>query len=109
MTTVPLDQLAGLPLRLLARECDPFVHDFVLDVARSAGVELTLGRPAGRTYDTLVELGNGPPAWAVLVGSVPEAPAGVRVLPLRPARQVPVVLVLKDAKTTACTEALVAA
>jgi DNA-binding transcriptional LysR family regulator len=62
--TIGLDQLADLPLRLPADECDPLFRAAILDACRRAGFEPRLGRPSTTVEDTLVEVGTGAASWA---------------------------------------------
>jgi DNA-binding transcriptional LysR family regulator len=66
---VALNELRHLPLRLVSRESDPRLHDFVIAQCRSAGYLPILGRPFTTLQDTIAEIGFGAPAWAVLYES----------------------------------------
>ncbi len=113
--TVRLRDLADLPLRIPARAYDPPFHDFALDACRAEGFEPRLGRPSCDAADTLVEIGNGPPSWALIYADV-EVAAGLdagiskaSVLQLDPPLNARGCLVVSTAKAPACVQSLVAA
>jgi DNA-binding transcriptional LysR family regulator len=57
--------LAGLPLRLAARQRNPALFDLVVGCAREAGFEPTMGPEFTTDQDTLASIGYGPPSWTV--------------------------------------------
>lgn len=83
---VDVTDLAGSALRVPSRQHDPPLHDAVDSALRAAGVHPRLGRPAGTTQDTIVEVGSDPHSWAVLpAGQLAEAGSTrVRTIPLDP-------------------------
>jgi DNA-binding transcriptional LysR family regulator len=108
---VSLPDLATLPVRLPARECDPLFHDWMLAACREAGVTPQLGRPALSPPDTLVELGAGAPAWAPLYVD-PTTVTGigqVALLPLDPVLELPIALAVPENRPPSCVTGLRAA
>lgn len=112
---VRLRDLADLPLRIPARAWDPLFHDFALGACRAEGFEPRLGRPARDPADTLVEIGNGPPTWALIyadAGSAAGLDAGTAkasVLRLDPPLSACGCLVVSTAKAPDCVQSLGAA
>lgn len=89
-----LDELAGLPLRLVARERNPALHDLVLRVLREAGVSPQLGAPVTDLAEALTGLGRDG-AWTVVYEVPPVVEAPVRYLPFRPEVTIPVRLAVR--------------
>lgn len=112
---VRLRDLTDLPLRIPARACDPPFHDFALDACRAEGFEPRLGRPACDAADTLVEIGNGPPAWALIyadagsVAGLDTETSKASVRRLDPPLIARGCLVVSTAKAQACVQSLAAA
>jgi DNA-binding transcriptional LysR family regulator len=75
-STLHLDQLADLPLRLAAREHNPPFHDLITGAFRAAGVEPTLGPPFTNLQETLSAIAASPPSWTVFyeVTGLPSVP-----------------------------------
>lgn len=73
--------LASLPLILLARRTNPAMHDEMLDLCRTAGIEPTLGPPLRGMQEAqaLIAAGGG---WLLVAEG--NAPHGVRGLAVRP-------------------------
>lgn len=63
---VALRDLADGVLRLPSRGCEPALHEAARSALRAAGIRPRLGRPAGTTQDTVVEVGSDPHSWALL-------------------------------------------
>lgn len=78
-----LEDLAGLPLRLSAREDNPAFHDLVTEACRAAGIDPPPGPPFTTFQETLADIGAGTPSWTVFyeVSSLPEMPR-VAIRPL---------------------------
>jgi DNA-binding transcriptional LysR family regulator len=75
-STLHLEQLADLPLRLAAREHNPPFHDLITGALRAAGVEPTLGPPFTNLQETLSAIAVSPPSWTVFyeVTGLPSMP-----------------------------------
>jgi DNA-binding transcriptional LysR family regulator len=83
---VGIADLADCVLRVPSRTGDPQLHDAIHTALRDAGAHPPLGRPAGTTQDTLVEVGSDPRSWALLPADLigPTDSARVRAIPLDP-------------------------
>jgi DNA-binding transcriptional LysR family regulator len=68
-SVVVLNEMKHLPLRLVSRESDANLHDFVIAQCRSAGFMPMLGRPFTTLQDTIAEIEFGAPSWSVLYES----------------------------------------
>ncbi|WP_327665698.1 LysR substrate-binding domain-containing protein [Streptomyces sp. NBC_00498] len=64
-TTVPLADLARLPLRIVPRETNPQLVDLVMEACRNTGFEPVLGPAFTTDQDTLVAIATGKPSWTV--------------------------------------------
>lgn len=75
--------LAGLPLRLAARERNPPFHDLITGALRDAGVSPLPAPEFTSLRETLAEIAVGAPSWTVFydVSGLPPAP-GVVIRPL---------------------------
>jgi DNA-binding transcriptional LysR family regulator len=107
---IRLDQLADLPLRLPAEECDPLFRGAILDACRRAGFEPRLGRQSTTAEDTLVEVGMGSPSWAATYSygkPVEDGKAAVRLVD--PPLTLPGGVVVPATLPTACAHQLAAA
>ncbi|MFI0898102.1 LysR family transcriptional regulator [Streptomyces sp. NPDC020983] len=67
--TVPLTELAGLPLLLTERRGNPPLVDLVVGACHEAGFEPVAGRRLGSLQDSLASLGAGKSAWTVVYAS----------------------------------------
>uniref|UniRef100_A0AAU2VHK6 LysR family transcriptional regulator n=1 Tax=Streptomyces sp. NBC_00003 TaxID=2903608 RepID=A0AAU2VHK6_9ACTN len=63
--TVPVADLEGIPLRIVAREANPQLFDLVVGACRSAGFEPALGPSFTTDQDTLAAIATGKPSWTV--------------------------------------------
>ncbi|TJZ54397.1 LysR family transcriptional regulator [Streptomyces piniterrae] len=63
--TVPLAELAGIPLRIVPREANPQLVDLVTGACRNAGFEPVLGPAFTTDQDTLAAIATGKPSWTV--------------------------------------------
>ncbi|WP_228785049.1 LysR family transcriptional regulator [Nocardia cyriacigeorgica] len=72
-STLRLEQLGLLPLRLCRREANPPFHDLITDACRRAGIEPPAGPPFTTLQQTLTGVAAGAPSWTVLyeVGPLP--------------------------------------
>ncbi|MBM7786956.1 LysR family transcriptional regulator [Tenggerimyces flavus] len=108
--TIRLEQLADLPLRLPAEECDSLFRAAILDACRKAGFEPRLGRKATTIEDTLVEVGTGAMSWAATFScsqAVEDGKASVRLVD--PPLMLPGGVVVPETLPTACARELAAA
>jgi DNA-binding transcriptional LysR family regulator len=98
-----LHELRHLPLRLVSREIDPRLHDFVIAQCRSAGYPPILGRPFTTLQDTIAEIGFGAPSWSVVYESE-ACSVPVREVAFRdigpPALRVPMFLAMRSLDST---------
>lgn len=80
-----LERLAGLPLRLAARESNPPFHDLVTEAFRTAGAEPLLGPPFTDLQETLTAIGSSAPSWTVFyeVAGLPDGRCGRQHRPHR--------------------------
>ncbi|MFI0942930.1 LysR family transcriptional regulator [Streptomyces sp. NPDC021020] len=67
--TLPLTELAGLPLLLTERRNNPPLVDLVVGACHDAGFEPVPGRSHGSLQDNLASLGAGRSAWTVVYAS----------------------------------------
>jgi DNA-binding transcriptional LysR family regulator len=67
--TLPLAELAGLPLLLTERRTNPPLVDLVVGACHDAGFEPVAGRAHGSLQDSLASLGSGRPGWTVVYAS----------------------------------------
>ncbi|MFC5181567.1 LysR family transcriptional regulator [Actinomadura harenae] len=75
--TLTIDQVAGLPVRLSAREVNPVLHELVTAAIAATGREPRFGPPFTNLQDTLAELAAGPATWTVLYeAATPQVPVG---------------------------------
>jgi DNA-binding transcriptional LysR family regulator len=87
---VALRELAGSTLRLPCVTSDPELHDAASSALNAADVQPLLGRPAGATPDTVVEIGSSgsdePGSWALLPADLVDLAGSSRVrsIPLDP-------------------------
>lgn len=63
--TVPLADLAELPLRIVPRDTDPYLVDLVTSACRQAGFDPVLGPAFTTDQDTLAAIATGTPSWTV--------------------------------------------
>ncbi len=108
---VRLRDLAALPLRIPARASNPPFHDFALGACRAEGFEPRLGRPTCDAADTLVEIGNGPPTWALTYADagLDAGTLKASVIQLDPPLTASGCLVVSTAKAPTCVQSLGAA
>ena len=104
-----LADLATYPLRLPAPECDPPLRAAVVAALDDAGVTPATGRPAGSLPNTLVEVGAGPPTWALLPADLVDSAGVTGVHALRLDLPAHVVGHVVAPPSTPCATALVAA
>lgn len=75
--TLTIGQIAGLPVRLSAREANPLLHDLITAAITATGREPLIGPPFTTLQDSLAEIATGPASWTVLyAAATPQAPAG---------------------------------
>ncbi|MFD1148716.1 LysR family transcriptional regulator [Saccharothrix hoggarensis] len=74
-----LSLLADLPLRLVPRERNPKLVDFVVNACRRSGFEPKLGAPFTTLQDTFAEIGVGDPSWTVVYEGVADTVVPRRV------------------------------
>ncbi|NUS16060.1 MAG: LysR family transcriptional regulator [Streptomyces sp.] len=67
--TVPLAELAALPLLLTERRNNPPLVDLVVGACHDAGFEPLAGRSHGSLQESLASLGTGRSAWTVVYAS----------------------------------------
>ncbi|MCU1643350.1 MAG: LysR family transcriptional regulator [Nocardia sp.] len=67
--TVPLEDIAKLPLRLTHRRNNPVLVDLVVGACHAAGVEPLPGPNSVNMADTLTTIGTGRPSWTVVYAS----------------------------------------
>jgi DNA-binding transcriptional LysR family regulator len=63
---VPLTELAGLPLRIVARRANPPLVDLVMAACANAGFTPRLADYPEAVQDVLAAVASGPPSWTVL-------------------------------------------
>lgn len=84
---VPLEALAGIPLRMVAPARNPPLATVVAEACRDAGFEPTVGPSSSSDQDTLAALSTGRPSWTVYYAShaaqLNAEALGVAFLPVR--------------------------
>ncbi|MFG2721991.1 LysR substrate-binding domain-containing protein [Streptomyces sp. NPDC048416] len=89
---IDLADLAGLPLRITARQDNPHLYDTVVEACRSAGFEPMLGPAFTCDQDALAAIGSGRPNWTVFYAAQAAVEPGSRIAFRRFAAPAPSVL-----------------
>ncbi|MGG7569378.1 LysR substrate-binding domain-containing protein [Streptomyces sirii] len=76
---IDLADLAGLPLRITAREDNPHLYDTVVQACQDAGFEPALGPAFTSGQTALAAIGTGRPSWTVFYAPQAAVEPGVRV------------------------------
>jgi DNA-binding transcriptional LysR family regulator len=103
---LPIDELAGMVLRLPDRTAEPALHDTVLAGCHAAGFVPRFGRPMGSAQDTVVEIGASRDEVTIVYCEPGPVTPGVVIRPLDPALTVPGHLVAPAAGADECLAAL---
>jgi DNA-binding transcriptional LysR family regulator len=75
--TLTIDQIAGLPVRLAARETNPALYDLITAAIAATGREPLIGPVFTTLQDSLAEIARGPASWTVLYeAATPQVPVG---------------------------------
>jgi DNA-binding transcriptional LysR family regulator len=108
---VTLRELADGVLRLPPRGCDPALYEVVTRALDRSGLHPRLGRPAGTTANTVVEIGSDPDSWALLPAEqvAPTRSGRVRSIPLDPPLSVTGCVVAPDDMAPECVHRAVTA
>jgi DNA-binding transcriptional LysR family regulator len=108
---VGIAELADSVLRLPSPQHDLPLHDALTTALREAGVSPRLGRPAGTTQDTIVEVGSDPHSWTVLPADQVAEINSTRVaaIPLKPEMTITGSVVIPEDLPCQCASAHIAA